>query len=162
MKKCCIEGCEEPWFCECKGERGGATYHGPLCKRHYSKLSRRGDPTLGRAKRRDAGIPKFRTGGERYVHGDGYMKVFYPEHPNANKYGYVKEHTYVMSQFLGRPLLKTESVHHKNGVRDDNRLENLELWTTPPRKNVRVSDAIKDCKEFLELYGYEIGLRQCE
>lgn len=155
---CGLEGCTEPQFSACKGERGGAVYHVPLCKRHYSKLSRRGDPTLGRAKRKDAGKPRFRVGGERYHHHNGYMILYYPEHPNANKYGYVKEHTYVMSQHLGRGLYKGESVHHLNGVRDDNRVENLELWTVPPRKNVRVKDAIKDCIEFLAKY----GIRTCE
>jgi len=60
---CSVEGCYDPVFSECKGERGGYTYTGPLCKRHYSKLARRGDPTLGRAKRKDAGTPRFRVGG---------------------------------------------------------------------------------------------------
>jgi hypothetical protein len=147
---------------DCLGERGGATYHGPLCKRHYSRLVRRGDPTLGRAKRKDSGVPRTRVGGERYDKGDGYIKVYLPNHPNANKHGYVLEHTLVMSEVLGRPLFKGESVHHKNGVRSDNSPDNLELWTKPPRKGVRVSDAIEDCIKFLALYGYETGKRTCE
>ncbi len=54
-----------------------------------------------------------------------YPDSFY--HPMANASNYIREHRLVMAQSLGRNLQPFELVHHKNGVKDDNRLENLEL-----------------------------------
>lgn len=56
-----------------------------------------------------------------------YIYVFHPEHPNANRRGYVLEHRYVMATAIGRALHAFEIVHHVNGKTTDNRVENLEV-----------------------------------
>ena len=51
------------------------------------------------------------------------------------------------------PLFPDESVRHRNGVRDDNRPENLELWTRPQPPGIRVTDAVAWAYEILRRYG---------
>jgi hypothetical protein len=86
---------------------------------------------------------------------EGYVHVYAPEHPNSDKRGYVCEHIKVMTERLGRPLVKGETVHHKHGVRDDNRLEKLELWSTAQPAGQRVEDKVTWAIELLRLYAPE-------
>ena len=75
--------------------------------------------------------------GGRKVRGDGYIELwldatdfFRPMSRSRVSWGsYVLEHRLVMARFLGRNLQSWELIHHKNGIKDDNRLENLELTT---------------------------------
>ena len=66
--------------------------------------------------------------GGRYVDRDGYVCIHFPSHPNARGKGYVREHRLVMERSIGRYLTAKEVVHHRNGKKDDNRIENLRLF----------------------------------
>jgi hypothetical protein len=74
-----------------------------------------------------------------------------PDHPRASL-GYVFEHILVAEELIGRYLLEGESVHHVNGLRDDGRRENLELWTRPQPSGIRVSDAAVWARDILDRY----------
>jgi len=92
--------------------------------------------------------------GGRTRHHAGYLMVQMLAHPRARKSGgyYIFEHVLVMEEMLGRYLVDGESVHHINGVKDDNNPENLELWTRPQPAGIRVADAIAWAKEIIRRY----------
>ena len=127
---CAVEGC---------GRKRAA--HG-YCARHADRFRRHGDPLGGRT------APAY-----RYVTKDGYVMVRADGHPNADSRGQVPEHVLVMTGVLGRPLRKGETVHHKNGLRADNRPDNLELWASNHPAGQRVSDLIAFALDVLDQYG---------
>jgi hypothetical protein len=92
---------------------------------------------------------------EGYLNNKGYRLMIKKE-SETGKYRRVYKHVLVMEEHLGRKLMKGETVHHKNGVRDDNRLENLELWNKGQPAGQRVEDRIKYYIAFLSEYGYKL------
>lgn len=77
-----------------------------------------------------SGSKNYMWKGGRVKHNLGYIWIFSPKHPRRDHRGYVLEHRLVMEQHLERYLESREVVHHKNGRKDDNRIENLQLFSS--------------------------------
>lgn len=96
--------------------------------------------------------PKFKTG--KSVTKGGYIVLNCPpNYPGLHTRKKHLEHIVVMEQHLGRVLLPNENIHHKNGTRSDNRLENLELKVSAHGKGQSVDDLLTWAKHVQELYG---------
>lgn len=85
--------------------------------------------------------------GGTYLHSDGYVYEYAPEHPDAPKSkGYVLQHRLVIERSLGRYLTPDECVHHRNEKKDDNRLENLEVTARSPHMRHHKKGALRDSR----------------
>jgi len=126
---CQIEDCNKP-HCS-KG----------MCQMHYRRVKLYKNPDANERGHK----------GKR----SSYKMVMFKGHPNANVKGMISEHRLVMSLHLGRPLLSNENVHHINGNRKDNRLENLELWSEVQPSGQRVEDKVEYALEILKQYAPE-------
>jgi len=111
---CLTDGCTEPVKRNVNGVGQG------YCGAHYGSRGKR-----------------YQVAGTKHAHRDGYVMI------KTEDGRVIAEHRYVMEQHLGRRLARGETVHHVNGVRDDNRLENLELWYSPQPYGQRVQDLLQ-------------------
>lgn len=95
--------------------------------------------------------------GGRWINRDGYVMVYINDTDRpfirSKTRTYELEHVLIMSRHLNRMLTKHETVHHMNGRRDDNRIENLELWSSSHPPGQRVADKIQWAREILAFYG---------
>lgn len=105
-----------------------------LCSAHYQRFLKYGEVFPNKPILKKDGLP--------YLDQDGYV---------IHKKKFM--HRSLMAKSLGRDLFSNENVHHKNGVRDDNRIENLELWVKFQPPGQRVSDKIRFAIEIIKQYG---------
>lgn len=130
---CTVDGCPNP--SKAKG----------LCGTHYQRLRTHEDPR--------AHDPIRTPTGEGWInHGYRYVPVPPEQRDLARGETKIAEHRLVMALHLGRPLEADEAVHHLNGVRTDNRIENLELWSTSQPSGQRISDKVAWALEMLGRY----------
>lgn len=111
---CSLEGC------------GKRSHLMGLCSMHYRRTLRGIAPDAPQRREMGTGTPDR----------NGYIRITRPDGTT------VAEHRLVMEQVLGRPLRERENVHHINGIRHDNRPENLELWVKPQPNGQRVEDLV--------------------
>lgn len=75
--------------------------------------------------------------GGRHLDSNGYIIVYAPDHPYAVRH-YVLEHRIIVEREIGRQLIPSEIIHHKNGIITDNRPENLEIMTRSEHKRFHI------------------------
>ena len=134
-EKCTTEGCDRIQSCR------------SLCRKCYGKV------WYEEYERKNRGAKKHihKPVGDKFVNTYGYV-VIKIQGSKGVKAKRELEHRYIMSIFLGRKLETYESVHHKNGNKQDNELDNLELWVTKQPRGQRPKDLIEYAKWILKTY----------
>ena len=115
-RRCSVEGCDRPY------DAAG------FCTMHYQRVRFNG--AAGEVS------PRRAPRGAGHLNKEGYRNI------RLASGKLVAEHRLVMEKHLGRKLERWENIHHRNGVRHDNRLENLELWVKTQPAGQRLEDLV--------------------
>lgn len=137
MKKMALCGVDE---CD----RSAVARH--MCTKHYQQWKR---GLAGGARHQELSQRRTNLDPYQHVSPDGYIII-------QDGQRHWPEHRLVMECELGRRLLRTENVHHINGDRADNRVENLEVWSSSQPSGQRVPDKIQWALELLTQYAPEL------
>ena len=88
--------------------------------------------------------PKARNWrGGRYVTESGYVMIYHPGHPRSH-HAYVREHIVIMEQHIGRSIGRNETIHHKDGNRQNNKIENLVLMASKTHSKITTGYLVRD------------------
>lgn len=112
-------------------------------ERNRTRSIHKGKIVSEETRRKISNARKLHKSGHEKKRSDGYIGVYYPDHPDANKDGYVMKHRLIMEQKIGRRLKNNEVVHHKNHNRSDNRIDNLELMTASEHMSMHMKERYK-------------------
>ena len=92
---------------------------------------------------------KTEFGGHKKKRQDGYVAIYAPWHPYCSKEGYVMEHILIMENAVGHFITRKDVVHHKNGIKDDNRIENLQIMTFSEHASYHLKERYRKRKELM-------------
>lgn len=138
--RCLIDGCNYPAVSR------------NYCNIHYHRKQRYGNPNIQIGRGAPGKARSIRKLLGEHITANGYKRIRICSE-DGKKANWILEHRYNMEQFLGRSLLPGENIHHIDGNRLNNNIDNLELWVTRQPQGQRIEELLIWAKDIINLYG---------